>query len=209
MMKAFKTVLIKNTAEITEKRSRFIASIAHVETEQDAADFLSSIRTEHWSAKHNVYAYSLNKNSQKRFSDDGEPHGTAGKPVLDVITGSGLENVIIVVTRYFGGVLLGTGGLARAYSAAASAAVETAEICEMKPCIEAEIICAYPQFDILKKIIENYSCAVHSTDFSEGIIIKLCVDKEQFGSFSAEITDKFSNKICLKILSETFFPLKN
>ena len=115
-MDGFVTVLEETTAEYTEKRSRFIATLYPCDTEEKAAEFINKMRSEYWDARHNCFAYSVENGAVKRFSDDGEPHGTAGKPILEVIEGAGITNTVIVVTRYFGGVLLGTGGLVRAYT---------------------------------------------------------------------------------------------
>ena len=123
-MQNYKTVNGEAVAEITEKRARFIATIRHVETEQEATDFIAEIKAKYWDARHNVFAYCLKENNLVRFSDDGEPHSNAGKTVFDVIVGRELKNVAVVVTRYFGGVLLGTGGLVRAYSSACAKAVD-------------------------------------------------------------------------------------
>ena len=112
----YSTVFSETKTEYVEKRSRFIATLRHCETEEEANAFLEEMRSKYWDARHNCFAYSVNEGKLRRFSDDGEPHGTAGKPMLDVITGSGITNIAVVVTRYFGGVLLGTGGLVRAYS---------------------------------------------------------------------------------------------
>ncbi len=208
-MKAFKTVLSSNTAEITEKRSRFIAVISHIESAAQGAEVLAKIKSEHWAAKHNVYAYSLSENNERRYSDDGEPHGTAGKPILDVIVGRGLENVIIVVTRYFGGVLLGTGGLVRAYSSAAALAVDTAEICEIKTCIKGTVKCNYSQFEILKKLLERYNCIIDNIDYADNISVEFCVDKELFEDMENDIIDTFFNQIIPENTQEILFPLKS
>ena len=117
-------VLGEASGEITEKKSRFIAVIKEIHSEQEALDFIESKRKQYWDARHNCYAYVLGANNEiQRFSDDKEPSGTAGKPILDVLLGANVRNAIIVVTRYFGGVLLGTGGLVRAYTDSASASV--------------------------------------------------------------------------------------
>ena len=109
--------------EFIEKRSRFIGYAKPVKTQDEAMDFINEIRSRHWDATHNVYAYVLRDGQSRRYSDDGEPHGTAGKPILDVINGNGITDCAIVVTRYFGGTLLGTGGLVRAYSTSSKDAV--------------------------------------------------------------------------------------
>ena len=118
-MEQYKTVLEGGTGEIVEKKSRFIATVRPVKNEEEALAFLEEMRKKYWDARHNCYAYSIGKNREfTRCSDDGEPSGTAGRPMLDVILGEDIYNVAVVVTRYFGGVLLGTGGLVRAYSKA-------------------------------------------------------------------------------------------
>ncbi|MBQ0083499.1 MAG: YigZ family protein [Clostridiales bacterium] len=206
-MKAFKTVMDKTEAEITEKRSRFIATLAHVENEQAALSFLNEMRSMYWDARHNVYAYSLSSGT-KRFSDDGEPHGTAGKPVLDVINGNGLDDVIIVVTRYFGGVLLGTGGLVRAYSSAAAEVVKNAEVCEMTPCITVKTECEYPQYDRLSKILEGYSCHIISTDYADKINISLLLAVTEKQRLEEEIKEAFFADLSLNYGEEISFPIK-
>ena len=109
------TVIGQTEAEYTEKRSRFIATLKHCETEEAAAEFISALKAKYWDARHNCYAYSVENGALKRFSDDGEPQGTAGKPMLEILKGAALYDVCAVVTRYFGGTLLGTGRLVRAY----------------------------------------------------------------------------------------------
>ena len=123
-MQSYITVKGNDQDEFVEKRSRFIGYIKHVETEKEATDFIAEIRTKHWDATHNVYAYVLRENGTMRYSDDNEPQGTAGIPVLDVLKKSEVTDVVVVVTRYFGGVLLGGGGLVRAYSHSASIALK-------------------------------------------------------------------------------------
>ena len=124
----YKTPTIEAHGEFTEKRSRFIGYCKPVTSEEEATRFISQIRSKHWDARHNVYAYSLREGNIKRYSDDGEPSGTAGMPVLDVIVKNEVFDVCVVVTRYFGGILLGTGGLVRAYSQAAKLALDAGKV---------------------------------------------------------------------------------
>ncbi len=170
-MEQFLTVLDSCSAEINEKRSRFIATVAHVESEQEAFDFIAKMKTEYWDARHNVYAFVLSENNIARYSDDNEPHGTAGKPVLDVIVGKGLKNVVVVVTRYFGGILLGTGGLVRAYSSSAAQVLEKAELYAMRECLSYKFVCEYNQFEILKNILERFSANITDTVFDTKITV--------------------------------------
>ena len=135
--------------EIIEKKSRFIAKVVRVNSEEEAAEKLAEIKKEHRDARHNVFAYRI-ANSSERFSDDGEPSGTAGVPILNILRGESLENILVVVTRYFGGILLGTGGLVRAYSTAAKEAILASKKIEMKLCSEYEILIDYNYYDILQ-----------------------------------------------------------
>ncbi len=127
-MEEIKVILNHAQAEITEKKSRFIANVYEIHSESQACEYLEAIRKKHYDARHNCYAYVLGKsNETQRFSDDKEPQGTAGKPILEVIKNQGYHNTLIIVTRYFGGILLGTGGLLRAYTAAAQEGIRQAE----------------------------------------------------------------------------------
>ena len=146
MAKDYKTVLSNAKDEFVEKRSRFIGYCKPVTCEQEAVDFINEKRSEHWNATHNVYAYSLREGNIKRYSDDGEPSGTAGMPCLDVIVKNEIYDVCVVVTRYFGGVLLGTGGLVRAYSHGAKIALDAAKIVMMQNCLVCSARCTYNRY---------------------------------------------------------------
>ena len=203
---SYNTVVNDSTGEYTEKKSRFIAVLHHIETEEQAAEFLSDIKTKYWDARHNVYAYVLRDGTVK-FSDDGEPHGTAAKPVLDVIVGNNLKNVIITVTRYFGGVLLGTGGLVRAYSAAAVDAVNNAVINTVCLCAEFEIECNYNQFDSVKNYITKQVCLMLNTDYTENIVTCGYLPDENFDNFKNELTEIFAGNIKIIKKREIYYPL--
>lgn len=202
----YNTVVNDFSGEYTEKKSRFIAVLHHIETEEQAAQFLSEIKTKFWDARHNVYAYVLRDGTVK-FSDDGEPHGTAAKPVLDVIIGNNLKNVIITVTRYFGGVLLGTGGLVRAYSSAALDAVNNAEIKTMRLCAEFQIMCNYNQFDNVRNYLSKQVCLVLNTAYSENIVTSGYLPEEKFDNFKNELIEIFAGNIEIIKKSEIYYPL--
>ena len=153
MDREYKTVYEGGEGEIVEKKSRFIATVIPCEDEETALQFIEATKKKYWDAKHNVFAFNVKKGKTLRFSDDGEPHGTAGKPILDVIVGSGLTDIAIVVTRYFGGVLLGTGGLVRAYSKSAKDVIESAEVFQMIPSLEYETVCEYTDHSKLENLI--------------------------------------------------------
>ena len=143
-MEQYKTVLEGGTGEIIEKKSRFIATVRPVRNEEEALAFLEEMRKQYWDARHNCYAYSVGRNREyTRCSDDGEPSGTAGRPMLDVILGEDIYNVAVVVTRYFGGVLLGTGGLVRAYSKAVQEGLSESLLIEKKKGISLKITTDY------------------------------------------------------------------
>jgi len=138
--KEYKTVLNHAVYEIDEKKSRFIASVKPVSTEDEAIRFINDLKSKYWDATHNVYAYTIGKNDEvQKFSDDGEPSGTAGKPVLETIKSKGIKNVLVVITRYFGGTLLGAGGLIRAYSESASLGLDKAGIIKVVKCKVGQI----------------------------------------------------------------------
>ena len=165
MEKDYKTVLENAKDEFVEKRSRFIGYCRPVKTEKEAVDFINEIRSEHWNATHNVYAYSLREGNIKRYSDDGEPSGTAGMPVLDVIVKNEIYDVAVVVTRYFGGVLLGTGGLVRAYSHGSKIALEAAQIVMMQNCLMCECECAYNQYGKVSSLIMGLGAEVETLPY--------------------------------------------
>ena len=150
----YKTVARETETLLTEKKSKFISHVKPVDTEEAALEFLNKIRSEHPSATHNVYAYVIDENNISRYSDDGEPGGTAGMPVLDTIKNSGLVDVIVVVTRYFGGTLLGTGGLVRAYSASAKQGLDDAGIITKVMC---DIISVKTEYDLVGKLQYHFA----------------------------------------------------
>ncbi len=194
-MQNYKTVLRASTAEYTEKRSRFVANISPVQNEEEALSFLSKIKAEHREARHHVYAYVCRENNISRFSDDGEPSGTAGLPVLNALLGKGLTDACIVVTRYFGGILLGTGGLARAYGKSASDAVVAAGICEM---IDSSIFSVTLEYSLLGKIqhvIEQKGYQVLDTEFGVMPSLSICTEKEKGDELIKTLTDVTGGKI--------------
>ena len=163
------------TAEIVEKKSRFIAQIQRVENEDEALKFIASVKKEHAQARHNVYAYiikgSKNKSERIRFTDDGEPSGTAGKPTLETLQHAGLANVACVVTRYFGGTLLGTGGLVRAYSGSVKAAIEEAEVISLIEYTNFTQCVPYSDLDSLKHKIASQYGIIDKIEYAEEVEI--------------------------------------
>ena len=205
-MDSFETVSGYASAQITEKRSRFIAHVFHVENELEANERIAQIRKEYWDARHNVYAYVLREGSVSRFSDDSEPHGTAGPPVLEAITAAGLCDTLVVVTRYFGGVLLGTGGLVRAYSEAAALGLKEADRRVLALCTVYRASIGYDCYEKLCAAVESCGGSVEKTDFGGSVSLEFCVPTAKTGEIlkkTGEILrgrpqpEKMSEKYCL------------
>lgn len=205
-MKEYLTVKKNSMTEFMEKRSKFIGSAFPVSSKEDAENIISEAKSSFWDAKHNVYAYILRDGNIKRFSDDGEPQGTAGMPVLDVLEKQMLFDVLVIVTRYFGGVLLGTGGLVRAYSHSAALAIAAAEPVRMTPVIESEFRCDYSVYGILQTFLNNKSCKEISSIFENDIKISFCVKTEDFEAFEKAFIEQTNGKINLIKKSEKYLP---
>lgn len=207
-MPSYKTVLKKANDEFTEKRSRFIGYCCPVKTEQEANAFISEIRQKHRDARHNVYAYVLRENNIKKYSDDGEPQGTAGMPVLEVIEKNGVCDVCVVVTRYFGGVLLGGGGLFRAYTAAAKLALQASETVEMEQCTLLRAQCDYSFHQKLMNFFEKNSVTLTDTSYGEDVISEFYVQSTQCEKICSQIFDISGGKVSTQVISEKFLPIK-
>lgn len=176
-------------ASFIEKRSEFIGYIAPVKTDEEAVNFINTIKAKHRKAKHNVYAYILRKDNISRYSDDGEPQGTAGVPVLDVLQKRGLTDVCVVVTRYFGGILLGGGGLVRSYSHAASLACDAAHTMDMCLCHRLKICTDYGMYGKLTYILPNFETITVNSDFADSVTLELLVLSEKLSALISEITE--------------------
>lgn len=203
----YKTVKRAAKDELTEKRSRFIGYCQPVATEEEATAFISAIRSKHWDARHNVYAYSLRKGNLKRYSDDGEPSGTAGVPVLDVIQKSGVVDVCVVVTRYFGGVLLGTGGLVRAYSQAAKLALEAGEIVTMCRCLCCSLRCSYNQYGKVSSLVQELSAGLDDTVYEADVVLQFHITPQKLPSLEKQLADATAGEVTVLQESEAFFPV--
>ncbi len=185
----YKTIREAGTDEFTEKRSRFIGSALPVTTEKEALDFIAAMKSKYWDANHNVYAYILREGGVQRFSDDGEPQGTAGIPVLEVLKKGGLTDLVVVVTRYFGGILLGAGGLVRAYSHGAKIAVEAAGVKHMRPAFGVELDTDYSLYGKIAYILPKYHIRQQQNDFGVSVRMRFVMAAELFEVFRAELTD--------------------
>lgn len=208
MAKDYKTVLENASDEFVEKRSRFIGYCKPVKTEQEAIDFINEKRSEHWNATHNVYAYSLREGNIKRYSDDGEPSGTAGMTVLDVIVKNEIFDVVVVVTRYFGGVLLGTGGLVRAYSHGSKIAVEAAKPVIMQNCLVCEARCAYNQYGKVSSLIIGVGAAVDDTVYESDVLVKFHIKPDLLGTLNKKLADATSGEVTVEQKDEQYFAVQ-
>ncbi len=192
-MNGYYTAAKQAEAEIVEKKSRFIGYIKPVSTEAEALEFLNQIRKKHWDATHNVYAYVIRENSVSRFSDDGEPAKTAGAPVLDVIQKEGLTDVIVVVTRYFGGTLLGTGGLVKAYSKSAKAAMDAAGKAKRILCTAFFLGMSYPMWNKLEKELDG--CVVRDIQYSDEVNVSLLTPAEEYEALCRRLADLSAGEV--------------
>ncbi len=192
-MSEYKTLKNEAVGEITEKKSRFIATIRPVSTEEDAISFITEMKKKYWDARHNCSAYIIgSKRPLERCSDDGEPSRTAGMPMLEVLKGEGLANVCAVVTRYFGGVLLGTGGLVRAYQAAVKEAVGNAEILSCKYLNRIKLSLDYTAYGKLQYYTAVENLLVEATDFADNVLVTIVLDDTAKGKLISFMTEATS-----------------
>ena len=174
MLERYKTVYRGKEGEIIEKKSRFIADVKPVESEAEATAFLESIRKKYWDCRHHCSAFTIGENNEiTRCSDDGEPSGTAGRPILDIILGMEIHNVCVVVSRYFGGTLLGTGGLVRAYTQATQAAIAAAERVTVSVCVDIVLRIAYPLYDQAVRIASDCGAKTLDTQYADAVTMTL------------------------------------
>ncbi len=176
--------------EIVEKKSRFIAETAHIRSEEEALEFIEKIKKKHWNARHHCFAYVIGERGEiQRFSDDGEPGGTAGKPMLDVLMGEEIRNIVVVVTRYFGGTLLGTGGLVRAYSSAAQAGIRASVIIDKIFGIKLKISTDYTGLGKIQYILGQRKLQILDSVYSDKVELEILVPQKEKESVQAEITE--------------------
>lgn len=201
MLESYKTLLEGGTGEIVEKKSRFIANVRLVESEEEALAFIEEMKKKYWDARHNCYVYSVGLNREyTRCSDDGEPSGTAGRPMLDVILGEDIYNVAVVVTRYFGGILLGTGGLVRAYSKAVQEGLAGSRIIEKKYGISLEVTTDYTGIGKIQYIAGERKLPVLDTEYTDKVVMKLLVPAGETDSVQKAITEGTSG--CARMRKE-------
>ncbi|MBR3152683.1 MAG: YigZ family protein [Clostridia bacterium] len=186
----FKTVKENNSAEIVEKKSKFIGNIFYIESEEEAERIIKETRKKYHDARHNCYAYKINKDNLSRFSDDGEPSGTAGAPMLAVIDGKGLSNILVIVTRYFGGILLGTGGLVRAYSDCTEKVIDESKIIEKEFGYEMRCEVSYKNLEKIKYYFDKNNIVITNSEYLENITLTIEISKES----KEELENKIDKK---------------
>ena len=190
-----KTIYTGGTGEIEEKKSRFIAHIESVTSEEEATSFIASIKKQYFDARHNCSAFVIGDNSElTRCSDDGEPSGTAGRPMLEVLLGEGVTNVVCVVTRYFGGTLLGTGGLVRAYQAAVKEGLNNSVIIDKKPGLILTISCDYTEVGKLQYFFANKGIRVLNSEYGADVCFEAVIDIDSVDSVKKDLTEITSGK---------------
>lgn len=200
----YKTVMEENSDFFIEKKSRFIGYAKPVQTEAEAIEFVKKIRSKHPDATHNVYAYKVRENNVQRYSDDGEPAGTAGIPTLDVIQKEDLTDICVVVTRYFGGTLLGAGGLVRAYSRGAKIAVDAAKVIVKSYCFEYSVNVDYSFLSKVQQEAAALGCIPGEAEYANDVTLKYFVPFETTG-FEAKLVDVTNGRAIIKKLGNGIY----
>ncbi len=204
-MQTYKTVKQYGEGEIEEKKSRFLGKIKPVETEEEALAFIESIKKQYWDARHNCYAYIIGEHSESiRCSDDGEPSGTAGKPMLEVLQNNELKNVVVVVTRYFGGTLLGTGGLVRAYTQATQAALEEAQVATMTLMSVMEIRTDYNAIGKLKYMFTQADTLIMEEEYGVDVTVTIAIPVIEKETMQQKLVEVTSGKVAIEEKEQIF-----
>ena len=205
MKEAYFTIYQNGEHQIEIKKSKFICHLFRIENEEQAKEYIAKIKKEHYKANHNCSAYMLGENFEiQRSTDDGEPSGTAGVPMLEVLKKNQLQNTLAIVTRYFGGIKLGAGGLIRAYSTSVSEALKEIGIVQGKLQQILDIIIDYPQLGKLQNYLENEQIAIQEIDYLEQITVKIAIDINQCESFQNALIDLFNNQLSIQILDQKY-----
>ena len=192
-------------AELTEKRSRFLGHVRPVETEDEARAFIAEMKKKYYDARHNCWCY-LIRGGPERYSDDGEPQGSSGIPMLEVFRREGVTNAVCVVTRYFGGVLLGTGGLLRAYTQSAKDALDAAGLSVVRRWLEASVPCPYAMLERIKIETAAFGGSVDGLDYGAAVTLRVLLPEERAEDYCARIFDLGAGKIKVQITGESLCP---
>ena len=208
MKEEYLTILGSAESTIILEKSKFICNIKGVDSEDEAKDFVKSIKKQYSLATHNCYAYIADEQGlTAKFSDDGEPSSTAGLPMLEVLKGRGLFKVVAVVTRYFGGIKLGTGGLVRAYSSSVVSGIEQAKIVSVINSVEVEISLDYDKYSKLLSIV-NGDIKILATDFDQNVSVKLILPQKDYDKFEKTVQENFNGKVIPKVKGQRYFCYK-
>ena len=210
-MKNYKTVSADKifSAEYEIKKSQFIANVKHIETENDARDFVKQIQKKYFDARHNCSAWILGENGDKQKSnDDGEPGGTAGNPILETIKNHELTNICVVVTRYFGGIKLGAGGLIRAYSHTATLGIDTAEIVQMTTFKKISLTLEYNFFATVENFLRQKKISVESSDYAGDVTLNILILPDEIENFLAELTELTAANFLYELGEDIICPVK-
>lgn len=202
----YKIIEYGGTGEIEEKKSRFIVHVSAASTEEEALAFIEAKKKQFWDARHNCYAYILGEQAQiMRFSDDGEPTGTAGRPILEVLMGSGIRNLVVVVTRYFGGTLLGTGGLVRAYTKAAQAGIAASDVRQMCYGYGLTIVTDYNGIGKVQYLLGQRGISTADADYAEQVRVRVRVPYEEKDVVVNEITEVTAGKAEIIVSEPSYY----
>lgn len=202
----YKVVYEPGTGEYEEKKSRFIANVMPVNSEEEAAAFIESVKKKYYDARHNCPAFIIGKNRElTRCSDDGEPGGTAGKPILEVLLGAGVTNVVVVVTRYFGGTLLGTGGLVRAYTQAAQAGLADAKIATMRYGTELLIGVDYSDVGKIQYLLANEQIEIMDSKYTQSVDFEIRIPQERVEEIRKKITEITCGRAVMEVTGAGYY----
>ncbi len=206
MLSQYKTVYQGGEAEIIEKKSRFIATVKPVKSEEEAIAFIESLKKKYWNATHNCSAYVIGEQFQiQRYSDDGEPSGTAGRPMLDVLLGEEIHDVAVVVTRYFGGTLLGTGGLVRAYSGSTKAGLVASKVIVKMHGQKLTVQTDYTGLGKIQYILGQRGIPILHSEYTDKVDLDILLPEEHVKSVMSEITEGTNGQAVMELKEECYF----
>ena len=206
MLPEYRTIYQGGEDEIVEKKSRFIATVIPVENEEEALEFIEKTKKKYWDARHNCFAYVIGERGQlQRCSDDGEPSGTAGKPMLDVLIGEELHNVAVVVTRYFGGTLLGTGGLVRAYASATQAGLSASKIITKRFGFKLKITTDYTGLGKIQYILGEKKIKTLDSEYTDQVVLYTLIPNEMLDEIKEEVTEGTAGRAVMEVGEELWY----
>ncbi len=205
-IESYKIVHVGGCDELVEKKSRFIVTIHPANTEEQAIEFINKMKKKYWDARHNCSAYIIGENAEIiRCSDDGEPSGTAGRPILEVFLGEEIRNVAVVVTRYFGGTLLGTGGLIRAYTKAAQLGLNRSEIVTMRYGVKTRIAADYNNAGKIQYLLGQADIVTYETEYTEQVVFTILASQHKTASLQKKVVEATAAKVKMEEVERLYF----